>query len=43
LATPLIDLTKKGAFEWYERAQETFEHLKEVMRNCTVLALPDFT
>lgn len=30
LATPLMDLTKKGAFEWTDGAQEAFEHLKQV-------------
>ena len=43
LATPLTDLTKKGAFAWIDRAQETFEHLMEVMSSCPILALPDFT
>lgn len=43
LATPLTNLTKKGAFEWTQVAQEAFEHLKKVMSNCLVMALPDFT
>jgi hypothetical protein len=43
LATPLIDLTKKGAFRWTEEAQKTFDHMKEVMSTCPVLALSDFT
>eukprot|EP00253_Pinus_taeda_P004122 PITA_04122 len=41
LAAPLIDLTKKGAFTWTDKAQATFEHLKEVMSSCPVLALPN--
>lgn len=43
LATPLADLTKRGAFEWTQVAQEAFERMKKVMRNCPVLALLDFT
>jgi hypothetical protein len=43
LATPLIDLTKKGAFSWTEEDHKTFDHMKEVMSTCLVLALPDFT
>jgi hypothetical protein len=43
LTAPLIDLTKKGAFVWIEKAQETFEKMKQVMSSCPVLALPDFT
>lgn len=43
LTAPLTDLTKKGAFTSTDKPQATFEHLKEVMSNCPVLALPDFT
>eukprot|EP00253_Pinus_taeda_P002172 PITA_02172 len=43
LATPLTDLTKKGAFAWTDGAQVSFDHLKEVMSNCPVLALTDFS
>jgi hypothetical protein len=43
LVAPLTDLTKKGAFRWTEEAQKTFDHMKEVMSTCPVLALPDFT
>ena len=43
LATPLTDLTKKGAFSWTDTAQRAFDKLKEVMSSCPVLALPDFT
>ena len=42
LATPLTDLTKRGALAWIDGAQEDFDHLKEVMRSCPVLALPYF-
>ena len=42
LAAPLTDLTKKGAFEWTNGAQEAFECLKHVMSSCLVLALLDF-
>jgi hypothetical protein len=43
LGAPLTDLTKKGAFNWTEESQKTFEKMKEVMSTCPVLALPDFT
>ena len=43
LATPLTDLTKKGAFSWTDTTQQTFDRLKEVMSSCPMLALPDFT
>eukprot|EP00253_Pinus_taeda_P009489 PITA_09489 len=43
LAVPLTDLTKRGAFAWKNGAQTSFDHLKEVMSNCPVLALPDFS
>jgi len=39
LAATLIDLTKKGAFEWTTTVQEAYDHLKEVMSSCLVLAL----
>ena len=42
LATPVIDLTRKGAFSWSDIAQRAFDRLKEVMSSCPVLALPDF-
>jgi hypothetical protein len=43
LTALVTDLTKKGAFVWIEKAQETFEKMKQVMSSCLVLALPDFT
>ena len=43
LTTPLIDLTKKGAFVQIGEAQERFDKMKQVMSSCPVLALPDFT
>ena len=43
LGAPLTDLTKNGAFIWTEKSQEAFDHMKEVMYTCPVLALPDFT
>eukprot|EP00253_Pinus_taeda_P036272 PITA_36272 len=43
LVAPLTDLTRKGAFSWSDTTQRAFDRLKEVMSNCPVLALPDFT
>ncbi|XP_057868224.1 uncharacterized mitochondrial protein AtMg00860-like [Cryptomeria japonica] len=37
LAAPLTDLTKKGAFEWSEKAQAVFDQFKEIMSSCIVL------
>ena len=42
-ATPLTDLTRKGAFQWTTQAQECFERFKTIMTLCLVLALPDFS
>jgi hypothetical protein len=43
LGAPLTDLTKKGAFQWTEGAQQTFEKMKEVMGTFPILALLDFS
>ena len=43
LAAPLTDLIKKGYFIWIEKAQKTFDKLKEVMSSCPVLAILDFS
>jgi hypothetical protein len=43
LGEPIIDLTKKGASQWTEEAQQIFEKMKEVMSTCPILALPDFS
>jgi hypothetical protein len=43
LGALLTDLTKHGAFIWTEKSQEAFDHMKEVMGTCPVLALPHFT
>jgi hypothetical protein len=43
LGAPLADLTKHGAFIWTEESQKSFDHMKEVMGTCLVLALPYFT
>jgi hypothetical protein len=43
LGAPLTDLTKHGAFIWTEKSQKSFDHMKEVMGTCPMLALPDFT
>lgn len=38
----MLDLTEKGAFEWLESTQQCFEHFKQLMSSCPMLALPDF-
>jgi hypothetical protein len=43
LGALLIDLTKHGAFIWTNKSQEAFDHMKEFMGTCLVLALPNFT
>jgi hypothetical protein len=43
LGAPLTDLTKHGAFIWTKKSQEAFDHMKEIMGTCPLLALPDFT
>ena len=43
LGAPLTDLTKNGAFIWTKKSQEAFDHMKEVMGTCPMLALLDFT
>ena len=43
LATPLTDLTRKGAFSRSDTAQRAFDRLKEVISSCPALALPDFS
>ena len=43
LAAPLTDLSKKGAFTWTDGAKVAFDCLKDVMSNCLVLALPNFS
>jgi hypothetical protein len=43
LGAPLMDLTKHEAFIRTEESHKAFDHMKEVMGTCPVLALPDFT
>ena len=38
-----MDLTKHGAFIWTDESQKAFDHMKEVMGTCPMLALPEFT
>lgn len=42
IAGPLIELLKKGAFQWDSEADKAFEQLKKVVSTPFVLALPDF-
>ena len=41
--TPLTYLTKKGAFSWSEEVEKDFQKMKEIMRNCPILSLLDFS
>ena len=43
ITSPLIDLTKKDAFQWHEGAEKAFQRMKEVISNCPILAFPDFS
>lgn len=43
LAKPLTELTKKGHFEWGDKAAKAFEILKLAMSSAPVLRLLDFT
>ncbi|GKE32947.1 putative mitochondrial protein [Tanacetum coccineum] len=43
ISRPLIQLLKKGAYEWNSAAQPSFEALKQAMISAPVLKLPDFT
>ena len=36
-------MTKKDSFQWHEEAEKDFQRMKEVMSNCLILALPDFS
>ena len=39
----LTDLTKKYAFHWHEGAEKYFQIMKEVISNCPIVALLDFS
>jgi hypothetical protein len=43
LGAPLTDLTRQGAFIWIDESHKAFDHMKEFMGTCPVLALLDFT
>ena len=43
LTSPLTDLTKKDVFQWHEGAEKYFQRMKEVISNCHILALPNFS
>lgn len=43
IASPLMSLLCKDAFEWSLESQEAFDKLKSAMTNTLVLALPNFS
>ena len=43
LTSPLTDLTKKYSFQWHEGDEKYFQIMNEVIRNCPILAFPDFS
>ena len=43
LTYPLTDLTRKIDFKWNEEAEKEFQKMKELMSNCPILALPNFS
>jgi hypothetical protein len=43
LEAPLTNLTKHRDFIKTDESNKSFDHMKEVMGTCPVLALPDFT
>ena len=43
LTLPLTDLTKKYAFQWHEGAEKYFQRMNEVISNCPILSLPNFS
>ena len=43
LTSPLTYLKKKHAFHWNEWVERYFQRMKEVISNCPILALPDFS
>ena len=36
-------LTNKYAFQWHEGSEKYFQRMKEVISNCHILVLPDFS
>ena len=43
LAKPLMNLLRKGAFEWSANAQVAFDQLKTALINAPILGIPDFS
>ena len=43
IAAPLTALLKKNAFMWTEKAQTTFDRMKQAMVSPPIIKLPDFT
>lgn len=42
VAAPLTDCIKGDKFQWTEQAQKSFDHLKQLLTETPVLALPNF-
>ena len=43
LTLAIIDLTKKYALQWNEWDEKYFQIMAEVIRNCHILSLSDFS
>ena len=43
LVAPLTSLVRKDKFQWFDKAQTTFEKLKRKMKEAPVLVSPDFS
>ena len=43
ITSPLTDLKNKHSFQWNEGDEKSFQIMKEVISNCLILVLPDFS